>query len=30
MNTNNKWVKIIAWVLVGAMIVTSAGLMIFL
>ena len=29
MNIKNKWVRVIAWVLVGAMVVTSVGLMIF-
>lgn len=29
MNLKSKWVRIIAWVLVGAMVITSAGIMIF-
>lgn len=30
MNTNKKWVRIVAWVLIGVMVVTSMGLMVFM
>ena len=29
MNLKSKWMRIVAWVLVGAMVITSAGIMIF-